>query len=89
MSQAEDKVAAQMPLIQRALNKALEDAAGEPMAFVLMVVPVGRVGEHIVASNIIEDRTVIRFLRDAARTMKANMLRCQDHAAKMAGRAVN
>lgn len=89
MTQAEDGVARQMPLIQAALDKALTEAAGERMGFVLLVVPLDRVGDHIAVSNIRERATIIRFIRDVARTLKSDWARAEALAQDMAQRVVN
>lgn len=89
MSQAEDKIAAQMPHIQAALEVALRDAAGERMGYVLLVVPVDRIGDHIAVSNLSSRATIIKFIREVARTMKADWLRAEKMAVDMARRAVN
>lgn len=89
MSSAEDKLAAKLPAIQTALEQAILDAAGERMGFVLLVVPLNRIGDHIAISNIAERGTIIRFIREVAHTMKTNWARAEIYAAEMAKRAVN
>lgn len=85
----EDKIAARMMPIREALDKALEEAAGERMAFVLMVVPAGRKGDHIVCSNISETHVIVKFLRAAAMTVKTKWTEAQDYADKMRFRGMN
>jgi len=80
---AEDKLAVRIAPIREALDKALAEAAGERMAFVLMVVPAGRKGDHIVCSNIHETSVIVKFLRAAAMTVKTKWTEAQDYAEKM------
>lgn len=89
MSTPEDRLVSKLPLIQNALEVALTDAAGERMGFVLMIVPLNRVGEHVLTSNIAEKRTVVRFMRDAARTLATSWKAAELQAEQMAARGLN
>lgn len=88
MSTAEDKLASKLPAIQTALEMAITEAAGERMGYVLLVVPLQRVGDHIAVSNIASKSTIVRFLRDCARTMKADWLRMERYAEQMTKRGL-
>lgn len=89
MSSPESRLLTRMPAIEQALTIALAEAAGEPMGFVLMVVPINRVGEHIISSNIAENQTIAKFLRDAARTVKCHWAKAQDHAQGLIKKTIN
>lgn len=65
MSTAEEKLASKLYAIEEALEQALKEAAGEPMAYVLLVTPVGRAGEHILTSNIVQHSVILKFMSDA------------------------
>jgi hypothetical protein len=77
---AEQRILMHISEIETALGQCLNEAAGEPMGFVLLVVPVGRVGEHIVTTNIAEKGVAARFMRDAAKMMRDRWKYCQDQA---------
>lgn len=89
MSTAEDRLATKLPAIQSALEQALTDAAGERMGYVLLMVPLNRVGDHIAVSNIASRSTIVRFIRECARTMKGDWQRSEQYAREMARRGLN
>jgi hypothetical protein len=89
MNQAEARVLRQMPHIEAALARALEDAAGEPMAFILMVTSSGRVGTHLITSNIKETRVVVEFLKQAVVLVRNSWREGQELAKEMADRVLN
>lgn len=65
MSTAEARLATKLKAIEEALEQALGEAAGEPMAYILLITPTGRVGEHILTSNIIQHSVIMKFMSDA------------------------
>ncbi len=89
MNTAEARVAARMGQIGSALAQALQDAAGEPMAYVLLVAPVGRKGDHIIDTNIENLNVAATFLRAGARILKHNFIRAQRYAQNLVNRGIN
>lgn len=52
MEEAESKLMDKLPAIETALDIAIADAAGERMAYILIVTPQGRNGYNIITTNI-------------------------------------
>lgn len=89
MSSPESRLLQRIQPIETALSKALEEAAGEPMCYVLIIVPNGRVGEHIVTSNIAENRVIASFLRDAAAIVSTKWNEITEYADNIRKKALN
>lgn len=89
MSNPESRLLQQLRPIEVALGKAIEEAAGEPMCYVLIIVPNGRNGDHIVTSNISESGVIARFLSDAARIVASNWNEVTEYAEKLIKKNLN
>lgn len=89
MSSPEIRLLQRLQPIEVALSKALEEAAGEPMCYVLVIVPNGRVGEHIVTSNISENSVIARFLTDAAEIVSQKWAEVTEYADKLRNKVLN
>lgn len=89
MSNPEARLASRLHFIESALAKALEDAAGEPMCFILVITPSGRRGDHLVTSNIAESKTVASFLQEAAKIVTHSLGKAQEYAEELKNRVLN
>lgn len=89
MSTAEEKLAAKLAPIEEALEVALKDAAGEPMAYILLVTPVGRTGEHILTSNIVQHSVIMKFMSDARIQLRNQWKRANGRFADLRKKGLN
>lgn len=86
---AEERVAKKIRAIEDALGKALDEAAGEPMAYILLVAPTGRSGEHLFTSNIADDAVIVGFLREAAQCIQKNFRGAQERFRAICRKGLN
>lgn len=86
---AEEKLASRLTEIEVALNQALNEAAGESMAYILLVTPVGRVGEHILTSNITSRNVIMKFMSMARIQLRNQWQRAEKQFVSMKKQGLN
>ena len=86
---AEERLAARLAPIEAALEAALSEAAGESMAYILLVTPVGRAGEHILTSNNISRSVIMAFLSQARGQLRNQWKRAERTLGDMKKKGLN
>jgi hypothetical protein len=89
MSTAEERLATQLVHIETALDRALSEAAGEQMAYILLIAPVNRAGEHIMTSNIASQNVIMKFLSMARIQLRNQWKEAGHYFAGMKKRGLN
>lgn len=89
MTTAEERLASKLSAIEDALNAALAEAAGEQMAYILLIAPVGRVGEHILTSNITSQSVIMKFMSDARIQLRNKWKRAEGRFREMTKKELN
>lgn len=85
----EARLLRQLPAIEDALAKALAEAAGAPMAYILFITPANVVGQHAMTSNIQDHKTITRFLRETIKLLERDFHRAQAYADRLKKKIIN
>ncbi len=89
MSTPETRLASRLSEIEEALQAALDEAAGEGMAYILVVTPTARKGEVFMTSNIVGTPIIVHFLRDTINNLLRDARKMQDRFADRKKKGLN
>lgn len=89
MNTPEAKILQSLPPIEKQLYDALTAAAGESVGYILIIVPSGRIGDHIMTSNISETSVIYTFLSDAIDVIKNSWEKSIAYAEQLRNKVLN